>query len=183
MVSGRPRSQFLYGVASTEDIGRRTRRASASGLSAATMNFGLHPRVRAQVVSPCLANQPIHRLPVERCTSRLACSAALDASHGYASHEFFRPSDDIIISSGHRPESRRQPPTSFLRTSADCTGDNLSALFHAGATHGIQERTSAWDRAVKREVKHDGELGKPSTPDVTHALRFGHCRNRASMQI
>jgi hypothetical protein len=56
---------------------------------------------------------------------------------------FFRPSDDIIFTSGPSPESERQPPAPFLRTSADCTDDDLPALLRAGATHGIQERTGA----------------------------------------
>jgi hypothetical protein len=41
-----------------------------------------------------------------------------------------------------------QPPSTFLRSSAVCTSTSLPALFHAGATHGIQ-------RAGAPPMNHD----------------------------
>jgi len=68
---------------------------------------------------------------------------------------FFRPSSDIIVISGLSPESKSQPPSPFLRTSADCTDDDLPALLRAGATHGIQERTIARNAGDEASMRID----------------------------
>jgi hypothetical protein len=49
---------------------------------------------------------------------------------------FSAPSATSQFDAVSREES--QPPTTFLRSSAVCTSTSLPALFHAGATHGIQ---------------------------------------------
>jgi hypothetical protein len=124
------------------------------------MNIWLHPRVRARVVSPCFARSPpIASLWNNVCRDFPAPRRGLQTTDTPLM-SFFRPSGDITIKRGLPPKSERQPLTSFLRTTADCTIDDVLALLHASATHGIQERTSAKNEVDENSAHHNID-GKP----------------------
>lgn len=68
-----------------------------------------------------------------------------------------------------------QPPSTFLRPSADYTNEDSPTLFHVGATHGVQR---TWARSERsRKVEHSSSAKRASTSESRHppphTLRYG----------
>lgn len=104
--------------------------------------------------------------PLCRVVSVMGLNArARSTPRGVASHESsFTPP---ATSSPHAdPLAGAQPPSTFLRSSADYTNEDSPTLFHVGATHGVQ-RTMARSECP-RKVEPSSSSKRASTSESRH---------------
>jgi len=83
------------------------------------------------------------------------------APRGVASHESsFTPPAASSTNAGTLAGA--QPPSTFLRSSADYTIEDSPTLFHVGTTHGVQRTLARSERSRKSEPSSSSERAQTS---------------------